>query len=134
MTKPNLFQDVLDFHVKFGLPTGGKKAAILDENTKKFRVDFMREELNEFIEACVEGDVAKAADGLCDLVYVALGTAVMMGVPFDACWAEVHRANMTKVRATDAADPRSTRKNSLDVVKPEGWRPPDIQGVLDAPR
>jgi len=44
-------------------------------------------------------------------------------------WNEVQRANMSKVRAS--SESQSKRGSSLDVIKPEGWRGPDIQGVLD---
>lgn len=76
-------------------------------------------------DAAPECDLEKAADALADLVYVALGTAHMMGLPFDAIWAEVQRANMTKERAESARDERSKRQHVFDVVKPAGWTPPD---------
>jgi dCMP deaminase len=128
----SLYDDVLKFHEKFGLPRPGDggPTALLDEDVRNFRIGFMKEELVEFEDACLTGDLADAFDAMIDLVYVALGTAAMMRVPFDDGWAEVQRANMAKERAHSASDPRSTRGHSLDVVKPEGWRPPDIEGVL----
>lgn len=41
---------------------------------------------------------------------------------FHACWDEVHRTNMLK-----AAGPVVNGKK----MKPEGWQPPNIQGILD---
>jgi len=43
----------------------------------------------------------------------------------------VQRANMSKVRAINADDPRSTRKHRFDIVKPTGWKAPDLQKVID---
>lgn len=128
----DLFKDVGDFHRKFGLPAADKKTAphLLDETDQEFRDDFMQEELDELRLAYNENDLEGVADALCDLIYVALGTAHMMHIPFDRCWAEVQRANMAKERATSADDARSTRNNALDVVKPVGWKPPDIAGAL----
>jgi len=139
----HLFQDVFEFHRKFDLDRFGQTELsaeygrpavvaphLLDEATQRFRENFMFEELDEFVAACHDGDVAKAVDALTDLVWVALGTAHMMHAPFDAVWAEVKRANMAKERATGADDPRSVRKSALDVVKPAGWRPPDVERVL----
>ena len=123
------FEDVLSFHAKFNLPRGGSPRTF-DEETFNFRLEFLHEELDEFHKAFAEGNLPGMADALVDLVYVALGTAAMMGIPFDECWREVQAANMRKVRANGADDERSKRKNSLDVVKPEGWKPPDIAGVL----
>jgi predicted HAD superfamily Cof-like phosphohydrolase len=123
------FQDVKAFHLRFGLPTP-QVPALLDHDAHHFRLGFMNEELREYVEAFEAGDLAKAADSLVDLDYVVLGTAVMMGLPWEELFAEVHAANMRKVRAEGGDDPRSTRSHRLDVVKPKGWRPPDVEGVL----
>lgn len=129
----NLFWDVRKFHQKFGLPyffTAEGKPHLLDPDVQQFRERFLEEELGEFEQACAAGDLAKAADALVDLVYVALGTAHMMHVPFDDVWRAVQEANMAKERASGSGDARSTRGHTMDVVKPAGWRPPDVAGVL----
>ena len=130
---PHNFDDVGDFHEKFDLyntthhPTGPR---ILPEELMGFRIKFLREEFDEFIEGYEERNEAKMADALVDLVYVAMGTAHLKGYPWRALWAEVQRANMTKERALSSDDSRSKRGSSYDVVKPDGWQPPDIEGVL----
>lgn len=125
------FEDVGRFHRKFGLPTSGATVLTsqLDPETLRFRIEFMREELNEFIEAAEAEDAAGMFDALIDLVYVAMGTAHLAGFPWEAGWALVQQANMAKVRATSASE--SKRNSSLDVVKPEGWTAPDIAGLID---
>lgn len=82
----------------------------------------MQEEVEEFMVATAEGNVAEAADALVDLVYFALGRLAEMGVPALAVFDEVQRANMDKVQGT-----LSKRPGSLghDAVKPAGWRGPD---------
>jgi hypothetical protein len=70
------------------------------------------------------------ADALVDIVYVAMGTAYMMGLPWQQLWDEVQRSNMDKVRASDAS--QSKRKNSLDVVKPQGWVGPDLKSIIES--
>ena len=147
------FQKVGKFHAKFGLghvrveqltlereapyrslgPGAGVNAAgprALPPDAVQFRADFMQEELDEFRMAVKDGDQAKAFDALLDLCYVTLGTAHLMGFPWPEGMAEVQRANMSKERATSSGDPRSKRGHALDVVKPAGWQPPDIAGVL----
>jgi predicted HAD superfamily Cof-like phosphohydrolase len=106
-------------------PTG-----IVDDEVMEYRRAFMQEELDEVMGAWRQDDLAGVADGLVDLVYVALGTAHLLGLPWQHIWDAVQEANMAKERATSADDERSTRKSSLDVVKPEGWQPPDVAGVL----
>jgi DNA (cytosine-5)-methyltransferase 1 len=122
----DMFDDVRKFHARFGLGYyPSVRPTMPDRATQVFRIDFMQEELDEFDRACIANNLAEAADALADLVWVALGTAHMMGLPFNEVWAEVARANMEKVRASGADDPRSKRGSALDVVKPDGWRPPD---------
>jgi predicted HAD superfamily Cof-like phosphohydrolase len=126
------FRDVGDFHEKFGLHRSDKQPGIqqIDHELLEFRTKFMQEELDEFIEAVEAGDHAKAFDALLDLTYVVMGTAHLAGYPWQAGWQLVQQANMAKVRAKpDGSD--SKRGSSWDVVKPEGWTPPDIEGLLE---
>lgn len=124
------YGDVHLFHRKFRLPHP-KVPQLLDHDTANFRIKFMEEELDEFVNAAVRDDLPRAADALIDLVYVVMGTAVMMGLPWQALWDAVQYANIRKVRAAGDDDPLSVRKNKLDVVKPPGWVSPDIKAVLD---
>lgn len=128
------FNDVGDFNRRFGLPAFPEHDVphLLDHETQEYRVAFLREELKEFTDAWATGDLPGAFDALLDLVYVAEGTAHFMGLPWQEGWDEVQRANMTKERASsaEAAKAVSGRSSSLDVIKPEGWTPPDIEGVL----
>ncbi len=131
MNRQSDFDSVGDFHRKFNLATSDTiELHLMDPDTFLYRYDFLLEELHELLKAYRARDIAGVADALADLVYVALGTAHLSGIPFDEVFAEVQRANMTKERAKGAGDGRSKRGHSLDVVKPEGWKAPDIAGVL----
>jgi len=123
------YQDVRDFHEKFEVPMA-PEPTLLDLLTMQYRIDFLQEELNEIDEAYQGDDLHGVADGLVDLVYVALGTAALMGLPWQALWSEVQRANISKVRTPNAA--ASKRNNSLDVIKPDGWVGPDFSPWLGA--
>lgn len=126
------FYDVGVFHQKFGLPSVTKSGPFPRDVSKEmldFRTKFLKEELEEFIEGVQTGDHALMFDSLMDLVYVAAGTAHLFGYPWDEGWELVQQANMAKVRAqADGSD--SKRGTGFDVVKPEGWLPPDINGLL----
>jgi predicted HAD superfamily Cof-like phosphohydrolase len=125
--KINPHQDIKDFHAKFLVPVSDKPD-FLNEEMLIFRERFMHEELREFSEAHAERDLAKCLDALVDLVYVAIGTAHIMGLPFDQAWEAVHTANMAKERATSSN--QSKRGTQYDVIKPAGWTPPDIEKVI----
>lgn len=128
--------DVRAFHAKFNLPYHGdaRPPELLSRDVLEFRLKFLLEEVSEFSSAHARGDLAAAADAIADLIYVASGTAHLMALPLEAVWDEVQRANMTKVRASGAADPLSKRGHALDVVKPLGFVPPDHTPVIEAAR
>jgi predicted HAD superfamily Cof-like phosphohydrolase len=121
---------VLLFHMQFNLPVGGTNLLFNEHGETSeaftFRAEFLMEELQEFIDAAHVGDRVKALDALIDLVYVALGTSLFMGVhahQWDEAFDVVHRANMTKIRTPRPAD--SKRGSGFDVIKPEGFVPPE---------
>ncbi len=119
-------RDVQEFHRKFGFPDGSEDVISKDASMQEFRVDFLQEELHELECALREGNRTKAFDALLDLVYVAHGTALGLGItPFK--WhcgeAAVHKANMSKVAVARVEE--SKRGHIMDVVKPEGWAGPE---------
>lgn len=119
------FKDVRAFHQKFGLLTHeGLQPVHLTQRKLGERIEFMQEELDEFKTAVETQDLVGLADALIDLVYVAKGTAVMLNLPWNVLWAEVHRANMDKVRGS------TKRGHAVDVTKPAGWRAPVHDDIL----
>lgn len=144
---PNDNADVAAFHTKFGLLHADVPRHLTRRKLKE-RVEFLLEELTEFATACglfithmqdedgnyhtyVEDDgqddqnLAEQADALIDLVYVAHGTAVMLGLPWKHLWSDVQRANMSKVRGM------TKRGHAVDVTKPEGWVGPQTERILN---
>jgi predicted HAD superfamily Cof-like phosphohydrolase len=126
------FDDVGDFHEKFDLPnvTHARVSGPMGmpADLFQFRLKFLKEELDEFQASMEYGDTAGAFDALIDLVYVAMGTAHLLGFPWQEGWDLVQAANMAKERAT--SETASERGGTWDIVKPEGWQPPDIEGLL----
>jgi hypothetical protein len=136
-----LFRDIGRFHDKFGLEPTGDPEHRLPDDVLQFRIMFMYEELQEYVDAiggtwCCPGvnvdpskfDAEKAFDALIDLVYVALGTAFLHRFDFNAGWERVQNANMQKVRTQRPED--SKRGSSYDVVKPPSWEPPVLKYLL----
>lgn len=119
--------DIAAFHEKFKLGYNGSPRELQDD-LLSFRVKFLQEELDEYKEAAVTGNMEKQFDALIDLVYVALGTAYLQGFPFQQGWRRVHLANMAKVRAKRPED--SVRGSGFDVVKPAGWTAPTFIDLL----
>lgn len=118
----DMFQAVLDFHRKFGANIG-EKPGFPPEHTAALRFTLIEEELEEFKEAVGQRDIVKAADALADLTYVVLGTAVTLGIDLRPVFAEVHRTNMAK-------EGGATREDGK-ILKPPGWKPPEIAPLLE---
>lgn len=116
-----MFEDVSKFHVDILDLPFPDKPKLLDEAMLEERFKFLHEELDEFHKASMHRDLVGATDGLLDLVYVALGTLYIMGVPADRVWKFVQDANMQKVRGI------TSRGNKVDAVKPPGWQKPDTK-------
>ena len=123
-----MLEDIKEFHEKFNL-VGVIKPGLLPADIVQFRIKFLQEELDEYITATAHGDIAGQLDALVDLVYVALGTAYLAGLPFQVAWDEVHACNMRKVKAGTNGE-GSKRGSPHDVIKPEGWQGPDYSKIL----
>jgi predicted HAD superfamily Cof-like phosphohydrolase len=128
MDSEDLIADIDRFHKKFGFEKNEKCCIPDDNELVNFRTAFLMEELAEYTNAITKKDTAAALDALVDIVYIALGTAWLFNLPFAQAWREVQKANMKKIRAKDKTGKRGTK---FDVIKPKGWKTPDIDTVID---
>ena len=142
------FKDlVTEFHKAAGSTYIGETPAMRDEYC---RAKLILEEAMEFCVACGLDPVAlaedlnfekgftekiwrsckpsliEAVDALGDLYYVTAGGFVAFGVNDDLVFDEVHRSNMEKF-----PNGKVTFNALGKVMKPKGWKPPDIEGVLN---
>jgi predicted HAD superfamily Cof-like phosphohydrolase len=117
---------VKQFNDKFGLPSGQKDVLSNDKALQDFRIGFLNEELCELLEALEKEDRVAAFDALLDLVYVAHGTALALGISVEQ-WHSgmiaVHRCNMSKVKVENVSE--SKRGHASDLRKPAGWVGPE---------
>ena len=119
----NEFRDVCDFHRKFGF-TMNLIPVHLTKRRLRERLDFLREELDELSDGVETQNMEMIADALIDLVYVAKGTAIQLGLPWKELWDDVQRANMAKIPG------RTHRNHNEDVTKPVGWIGPKTNSIL----
>lgn len=118
---------VLDFRIKLNLPVSLDPRMLTAEEAS-FYARFVMEELSEFLKAHENNNLTEAADAVIDLIYVMIGCAHHMGLPFNTLFSIVHDANMKK-------QPGATKRGvQSDATKPEGWEPPEekIRQVLFA--
>ena len=125
MWKPDLIEDVEEFHEKYGLEYKDPISRHLLPEEKEFRARCMLEELQEYIAAKT---LEEEVDAIIDLIYFALGTSYRHGFNFYDGWKSVHKSNMSKVRAEKKED--SKRDFELDVVKPDNWKAPELDDAV----
>lgn len=124
------FLDVEQFHQAGDVPVLMSPAFPSNERIA-LRQDLIIEEYTELLNAIDERDMTAVADGITDLIYVLIGTALEFGIPLPDVWLAIHASNMAKI------DPKTGKVRKRDdgkILKPEGWTPPDIAAVLDAAR
>lgn len=62
---------------------------------------------------------------LADLVYVCVGLAVKLGLPFDEGFSRVHANNMSKL-----VNGKIVRASNGKILKPEGYTPVDLKDIV----
>ncbi len=90
--------------------------------------NLIREEYQEFLDAEADKDLVEIADACIDLIYVCLGKLLSHGIPPEIIWNEVHATNMAKVDSKTGKVVRNPETGKI--MKPEGWKPPNIKLVL----
>jgi len=111
-------KDVKTFLNKFELMYEGKPRK-LSEQMHQTRVEHIHEEACEYMMA---DNLEDKFDALIDLVYVAIGTAVLHGLDFEEGWRRVHQCNMRKVRD-------KTTNIKSGIKKPAGWQRPYLKDL-----
>lgn len=112
-----IWRVVRNFHVALGLPTA-EAPQLLGAERAEDRSKWMREELQEFESAA---SIAQQADAMVDLIYLAFGTLVELGVPPGRVFILVHAANLGK-RWPDGT---SLLDVEGKVLKPPTWSSPN---------
>jgi predicted HAD superfamily Cof-like phosphohydrolase len=85
------------FHKLFDCPILDSPT-IIDEDRFNLRVNLIKEELQELVDAHNNKDLVEVFDALCDLQYVLSGAILELGCSqwFDDAFLEVHASNMSK--------------------------------------
>jgi len=141
-----LTRQVTEFHKVMGQPIVLKPTVPSDDRVR-LRLKLIAEEFFELLDATllnsskvqvprrqmeavmhaienapVQVELPEFVDALADLDYVIEGTRLEFGINGAPIADAVHAANIAKVG--------SGRREDGKVMKPEGWKPPDIAGEL----
>lgn len=121
---------VKEFHEAFGIVNNSTPIAELGTEAALLRYELIREENEEYLDACKNGDLVEIADALGDQLYILCGTILRHGLQdkivevFD----EIHRSNMSKL----GEDGKPIYREDGKVLKGPHYFKPDIAGILDA--
>lgn len=101
---------------------------VLDLPTATLRIRLISEELREFSQDAISGNLVGCIKELNDILYVTYGALLAMGVhdvtPF---FEEVHRSNMSKMQPDGTVIKREDGK----ILKPETYQEANINSILE---
>lgn len=120
---------VREFHDTFSVGSNETPTLDVGKNIAKLRYDLMREENEEYLEACEKGDLTEVADALGDQLYVLCGTIIQHGMQgvIEEVFDEIHRSNMSKA----GEDGKPLRRADGKVIKGPFYSPPELKDIVD---
>lgn len=124
-----MVSQVLEWHKKFGVDVGDNPAPIEYERLL-MRDNILTEEVKELYAAGVRKDIVEVADAICDVLYVAIGTAIEFGLQdkLEQLFDEVHRSNMSKLDENGNPIKREDGK----ILKSALFSPPNLKPIIDS--
>ena len=90
--------DLKQFHKSFNA-TYNETPSLIEEKNYELRFALLKEENEEYLEACRNNDKVEILDALTDQLYIVLGTIVSHGMQdiIEKAFNEVHASNMSKL-------------------------------------
>lgn len=86
---------------------------------------------DELIQSMLDGDLTGVADGLADVLYVVIGTAVAYGIDIQEVFNEVHRSNLSKTTWDEEKQRWVIEKDEFGkAIKPDTYSPADIPPII----
>ncbi len=119
---------VHEFHEVFKIGNA-TELNIPAEREYMLRYNLIREETDEYLDACRKGDIHEIADALGDQLYIIFGTILKHGLQhkIDEVFDEIHRSNMSKLDENGEPIFREDGK----ILKSNCYFRPDIKGILE---
>lgn len=122
-------RSVEEFHEVFRIGSRQAPEGAIPEKEYMLRFNLMKEENEEYLEACRNGDLVEIADALGDQLYILFGTILKHGLQhkIEEVYDEIHRSNMSKLDKSGEPIFREDGK----ILKSELYFKPDIRSVLE---
>jgi predicted HAD superfamily Cof-like phosphohydrolase len=119
---------VAEFHEVFKIGNADS-IRLIDERDYMLRYNLIKEENEEYLEACKNGDIVEIADALGDQLYILFGTILKHGLQhkIEEVYDEIHRSNMSKL--DDQGQP--IFREDGKIMKSTRYFKPDLKGILE---
>lgn len=94
----SIIKSLKEFNGSFGLPIS-KTPCLIKKEQYELKYNLLKEELDEYLEACKNEDLVEICDSIVDMFYVLSGFIVQHGIDkeFLDMFFEVHKSNMSKL-------------------------------------
>lgn len=121
-------KSVEEFHEVFKIGNA-TEITLIEEKDYVLRHNLIKEENEEYLEACKNGDITEIADALGDQLYILFGTILKHGLQhkIEEVYDEIHRSNMSKLDESGQPIYREDGK----VLKSNLYFKPNIKSVLE---
>ena len=120
---------VAEFHDVFQIGNESSPKVDVGSEVYMLRYNLMREENEEYLDACKQGDLVEVADALGDQLYILCGTILKHGLQhkIEEVFDEIQRSNMSKLDINGKPIFREDGK----ILKGENYFKPNIKEILD---
>ncbi len=117
------------FHDVFKIGNRYVPTAEIGENEYTLRYNLIKEENEEYLQACKEGDIVEIADALGDQLYILFGTILRHGLQhkIEEVFDEIQRSNMSKLDENGEPIFREDGK----ILKSKLYFKPQIKEILE---
>lgn len=121
-------KSVAEFHTVFKIGNADQ-IKLIDENDYLLRFNLIKEENEEYLEACKNNDIIEIADALGDQLYILFGTILKHGLEhkIEEVYDEIHKSNMSKLDENG----RPIYREDGKVLKSNLYFKPNIKKILD---
>lgn len=116
------------FHETFKIGNANTPT-LIDEKDYTLRYNLIKEENDEYLEACKNGDLVEIADALGDQLYILFGTILKHGLQhkIEEVFNEIQRSNMSKLDEKGEPIFREDGK----ILKSNLYFRPNIKAILE---
>ena len=103
-----------------------QSSSFSSDKINELRINLIKEELDELIEAMNKKDLVEVADALTDILYVTYGAGHAFGINLDKCFEEVQNSNMSKL----GEDGKPIYNDKGKVMKGPNYFKPDLNKFI----